>query len=369
MNSAENMEGERILTLSDLVKYPFMPEAADEVRRLDFRIEHLLNPDYEPVLERAEKRIIEALTTNPPEVSYNPHEYSEYVEILSFPAAIVLAAALANDYVKRRYALAEARRAYGFLRTEKEDKIINIAGRFGWRIRALNMQISFTKFDFALNFIDYLKNATLFHEKEWKMVNRLVHGGEVYLSKQDVARLLQEEVRRYIESKINLSVSSKIPEGVLERVEDLKRICSEKIKEAPPEQISSSVIDDAFPPCMRELYSAIKAGRHVSHAGRFALTSFLLNVGMEPEAIIDLFRKSPDFNERIARYQIEHIAGEKGSRTRYTPPKCDTLRTHGLCLGADNLCGRVRHPLTYYLRRAKSFRVGEEERIDEIKEG
>ncbi|MEM3815330.1 MAG: DNA primase large subunit PriL [Candidatus Bathyarchaeia archaeon] len=363
------MEGKIILTLSDLAKYPFMPEAVDEVRKLDFRIEHLLEPDYRPVLERAEKRIIEALTTNPPEVSYDPCAYSEDIEMLSFPVAIVLVAALANDYIKRRYALAEARRAYSILRAEREEKIIEIAARFGWRIRVLNEQVGFTKFDFALNFIDYLKNATLFHEKEWKLVNRLVHNGEVYLSKQDVARLLQEEIRRYVESKIDLSVSSKLPEEILRLVENLKQICSERIKESPLETVPSGVINDAFPPCMRELYGAIKAGRHVSHIGRFALTSFLVNIGMSPDAIIDLFRKLSDFNERITRYQIEHIAGERGSRTKYAPPKCDTLRTHGLCLGSDDLCRRVKHPLTYYLRRARSFKAEEKEKIDELKKG
>ncbi|MEM1506898.1 MAG: DNA primase large subunit PriL [Candidatus Bathyarchaeia archaeon] len=361
------MEGEIILTLNDLAKYPFTPEAANEVKKLDFRIEHLMNPDYRPVLERAEKRIIEALTTNPPEVGYDPHAYSEDVEVLSFPVAIVLVAALANDYVKRRYALAEARRAYEILRTEKEEKIIEIASKFGWRIRALSRQVNFTKFDFAIHFIEYLKNAASFHEKEWKLVNRLVYNGEVYLSKQDVARLLQEEIRRYIESKINLSVGLKVPEEILERVERLRQLCSERMKEAPLEPVPSDVVDDAFPPCMRELYGAVKAGRHVSHVGRFALTSFLLNIGMGPDAIIDLFRKLSDFNERIARYQIEHIAGERGSRTKYTPPKCDTLRTHGLCLGADDLCRRVKHPLTYYLRKTRALRIREKEKMDELK--
>lgn len=35
-----------------------------------------------------------------------------------------------------------------------------------------------------------------------------------------------------------------------------------------------------------------------------------------------------DYSERMTRYQVEHIAGEKGSRTRYIPPKCDTLQAH-----------------------------------------
>jgi len=346
-----------ILALSDIAKYPFIPEAAEVVKRLDFKIENLLEDDYAPILNRAEKRIIEALNTSPPEVSYNPREYREDIEVLSFPVAVILVSSLANEYVKKRYALAEARRAFNLLRMESKDKIVEIARKFGWRIRGVDEKIGFMKFEFAISFIDYLRNITAFHEKDWKMVNRLVIKGEVYLSKHDVARLLQEEIRRYIEAKIDPKVRSIIPEGIIRRIEGLRQVCTEKIREMPSEILhSSGVLSEAFPPCIRQLYEAAQTGRHISHVGRFTLTSFLLHIGMEPNMIVDLFRKSSDFNERMTRYQIEHIAGERGSGTKYTPPKCDTLQTHGLCPGMDDLCKRIRHPLTYYLRKASKKR-------------
>lgn len=324
-----------------------------------------MEDNYAPILERAEKRIIEALTSSPPSVSYNPRKYPEDIEILSFPAAMVLVAALANEYVKKRYALAEARRAYELLRTENEEKIIKIAKKFGWKIRFSNEKIGLMKPDFALSFIDYLRNIRAFHEKGWKLVNRLVFGGEVHLSKQEVARLLQEEIQRYIEVKIDPKIRSRLPEKILRRIEKLKQIYSERMKKIPFEDFSSSgIVNEAFPPCIRDLYKAAQSGQHISHIGRFTLTSFLLRIGMKPDMIIDLFRKSSDFNERMTRYQIEHIAGERGSGTRYTPPKCDTLQTHGLCPGMNGLCKRIKHPLTYYLRKTKSMR---RKKIDESK--
>ena len=66
----------------------------------------------------------------------------------------------------------------------------------------------------------------------------------------------------------------------------------------------------------------------------------------------------PDFNERLTRYQVEHIAGGRGSRTKYIPPRCDTLRTHGVCPSMDDICREVRHPLAYYRRK---LRVAERE--------
>jgi DNA primase large subunit len=75
---------------------------------------------------------------------------------------------------------------------------------------------------------------------------------------------------------------------------------------------------------------------------------------MPVENVVDLFRSFSDYSERMTRYQVEHIAGEKGSRTRYTPPRCDTLKTHGVCADPDALCQKIRHPSSYYRRKAKA---------------
>lgn len=339
----------RILALTDLAKYPFLPETAEEVGKLGFRISNLFEDEYAPVLARAEKRIIESLTTNPPEISYNPSAYKDNVEILSFPAAIALAASIDNEYVKKRYALAEARRSYNLLRKESEEKIIEVAKKFGWRIRLSNEKIGMIKFDFAINFIDFLRNSVLFHQKDWKLVNKFVINGEVYLFKQEIARLLQEEIRRYIEKKISAIDKSLLPEKIFDLTNRIKQAYSEIFREVQIEDFSSfGVSDNAFPPCIMELYKTAQSGGHIPHVGRFTLASFLINIGMSIDSIVNLFRSSPDFNERLTRYQIEHIAGERGSGTKYTPPKCETLQTHGLCPGIDNICKRVKHPLTYY---------------------
>ncbi|MEM1515810.1 MAG: DNA primase large subunit PriL [Candidatus Bathyarchaeia archaeon] len=349
-----------IFTLSDLAKYPFLPEAAEEIKRLNFGIENLLEPNYAPILDRAERRIIEALMINPPEVSYDPYKYDKYIELLSFPVAIIFASATSSDYIKRRFALAEARRAYNLLKVEDDEKILEIARRFGWKIKLSNIRIGLEKFDFSLNFIDYLKNISSFHEKDWKLVNRLVVKGEVYLSKQEIARLLQEEIRRHIESKMDPKVRSLLPDEIIERINSLRKSYAEKISESSftIEDLSSSDVKiEFFPPCIRDLYGAALSGRHISHVGRFTLTAFLLNIGMDPEVIVGLFRRSADFNERMTKYQIEHIAGQRGSMTKYTPPKCDTLQTYGLCPGMNDICKKIKHPLIYYLRKKRGRKV------------
>jgi DNA primase large subunit len=83
---------------------------------------------------------------------------------------------------------------------------------------------------------------------------------------------------------------------------------------------------------------------------RFALTSFLLNIGMNVEGIIGLFRVSPDFDEERTRYQVMHIQGATG--TVYKSPSCDTMVTYGNCVGKEHLCERISHPLGYYRKKA-----------------
>jgi len=343
-----------VLTKSDQAKYPFLLDAAEEVRRLDLRIESLENPELRPVVDRAQDRIEEALRSNPPEVSYRPHE--EGTEIPSFPVAVMLAAASASSYIKRRYALAEAIRAYGLLRAEDEEKIMEIAGVFKWRTRPLRQKVGNRYYDFALFFGDFLRNAGSFREKEWKLVNKPMLEGEVCLTQGEASRLLQEEIRRHIESRLETEIRSMLSDSILERVENLKRKYASHIGRAGFEGFPERVVDIAYPPCVGHLYDAAKSGLHLSHVGRFTLTSFLLRIGMKPADVVNLFRSSADFNERMTRYQVEHIAGDRGSRTKYKPPTCETLKTHGLCPGPDQLCRMIRHPLSYYSRKTRMLK-------------
>jgi len=65
---------------------------------------------------------------------------------------------------------------------------------------------------------------------------------------------------------------------------------------------------------------------------------------------------SSDYNERLTRYQVEHIAGKKGSRTKYVTPSCNTLKTHSVCGNMDDICKRIEHPIRYYLTKLKQLK-------------
>lgn len=346
---AVSLEGKQVLTKHDLAKYPFIKtKASDYMKPLDLQIEELSKPEFGSTLDRAEERIRDAI--NERKVSKQLRKPD--VEISSFPIAVMLVASTADAQLKKTYALAEAKRASELLRDESKENIIEIAKNFNWRIKPPGNGEPF----FRLNFRDFLRNATVFHEKRWKLVNRVLLNGEVHLAQRDVARLLEEEVRRHIEERLGIKVGS-LPQNLTSRVERLRQLFLVKRGKARIEELPKGVIITAFPPCIKALYDATASGGRVSHIGRFALSSFLLNIGMLVEEVVDLFRSSPDFNERLARYQVEHIAGRKGSRTKYIPPRCNTLRTHGVCPAMDETCRTVRHPLAYYRRKLRSIKA------------
>jgi len=325
-------------TKNDLAKYPFLKEAAEYVKTLDLKIEDLASPEFSQILERAKERVEEAILY----AIVSRKLQNEEVEILSFPTAIMLAAATENPFIKRRYALAEAKQAYNDLKFEPKEKILAIAKNFQWKVSTVDAEENIAPYEFKLHFIDYLKNTTTMREKKWKLVNRMLTQGNVYLS---------EEVRRHVEKRLEIKELPKLPQKITEIAEKLKNLTLEKVSKAEMEGIPKTIKRDAFPPCIKALYEAASKGRHISHIGRFTLTSFLVNIGMPIESIIELFKNFSDFNERMTRYQVEHIAGERGSRTRYKPPRCETLKTHGLCTEPDETCKKANHPLIYYKRR------------------
>ncbi len=335
-------------TKNDLAKYPFLKEAAEYVKTLELKIEDLANPELSKILERAKERIEEAILYT----IVTRRTQNEEIEILSFPTATMLAAATENSFIKRRYALAEAKQTYNDLKLEPKEKILAIAENFGCRIFTLNAEEIVTPYEFKIHFTDYLKNVANLRDKKWKLVNRSLIQGNVYLTKNETARLLSEEVRRHIEKRLEIGDLPKMPQRIAETAEALKTLTLEKVSKTEVEGIPKTIRQEAFPPCITALYEAAQKGRHIPHIARFTLTSFLVNIGVPVESIIDLFRASSDFNERLTRYQVEHIAGERGSRTRYKPPKCQTLKTHGICVNSVELCKAVSHPLGFYKRHS-----------------
>lgn len=334
-------------------KYPFLKGAALLLEQLKLSLEELTEPRYRPIFDRGEERVIQAIKNG----VVGDGLPDDLAEFLSFPIAVMLVSMVGDPLLEKRYALAEAVRARVQLENEDEERIVEIAMReFGWRIRTQRREIGGLIYSLGLHFVDYLRNASSFREDKWRLINRVLWDGYVLLTKAEAARLLQVEVEEHVLRLLSRRVESSPPESILERLERIRKILEESRSGMGDLSLPPEVIQEAFPPCIIRSYRMLTGGGRLSHIERFTLASFLVNIGMDPERIVRLFVSASDFDEELTRYQIEHISGLRGSRTRYTPPNCRTMRTHDMCYNPDHLCERVKHPLSYYKKRAFELR-------------
>jgi len=343
----------------DLAKYPFTKEAVEYVKMLDLKIDEFAGPEYLEVIDRAEQRILEALEDGI--IRWNRPKKDD-VEIISFPIAILLVSIIGDDFLKRRYALAEAKRAEELLGIENEEEFLDvIRSSLNWSVKKRTIKSSYIRY--ALSFVDYLRHAPKLQDDDWKLVNQTVTEGDVLLRRDELIRLIREEVQERVQRTIEDSPKIELPAAFIHRIERLSQIVTQRRDSIRLEELPKVTISAAFPPCIKRMYDALLAGQHLSHIARFTLTSFLLTLGMSPEELTKLYTSISDFSETLTRYQVEHIAGKKGSGTKYTPPRCDTLRTHSLCIGADDTCNRIRHPLSYYRRKIRLMKtIGENQK-------
>ena len=340
-----------LLTKLDFAKFPFTLEASSYIRSRNLDPLELTRPELASILDRAMERIRQGVFSGKIAAELT----QEDVDILAYPTALMLISSVGDDRTRRRYALAEAKRAYELLRYENPDKLLQIAtGSFGWDAKIVERDIGDTHFEFALQFATYIRNAARIHDLRWKLVNRVLTEGYVLLPREDFARLLEEEVQaRVLEKTADATVE--LPDELAKRVEPLRASLRARSQHLAADEMPHAVMASAMPPCMRNLLSLLQTSKHISHMGRFAMAAFLLNIGTSEEDLLKMFKAFSDFDERIARYQVEHIAGRRGSRRKYTAPNCATMRTHGVCVNPDELCATITHPLSYYRKKARSL--------------
>jgi DNA primase large subunit len=337
------------LTKLDLAKFPFTSEASEYVKLFKIDLAELTRPELIQILERAMERIKTGVFTGkiPAELT------QEDMDILAYPTALMLISAFGDDRARRRYALAEAKRAYQLLRDEAPEKLLQIAvGSFGWDSKIADRDVGNSHFEFALRFENYVSNSARIRDVKWKLVNRVLSEGYVFLPREDFARLLEEEVQARALERTSISQLT-LPTELEQKVDPLRSMIVARSRKLAADEIPQAAMAAAMPPCMTNLMSLLQSSKHISHMGRFAMAAFLLNIGTDEEELLKMLKSFTDFEDRLARYQVEHIAGKRGSRRKYTAPNCSTMRTHGLCVNPDEICATIVHPLSYYRRKVR----------------
>lgn len=340
------------LTTEDKIKYPFLPEVQRYLDELGFTLDDLVGDFGDKIIERAAERVYSAIYRK----NIPPSSLDYDLEIISFPVALLIVASINDDRLSERYAIVESKRVSKFLSMENSDKILYISNNvLGWNVIPTDVNIWGEKFSFKVHFKFYIKYAPEYRGR-WKLINKPLLHGWVFITKHELVRLIENGIRELVKNKINKSKTliPFIPAPLQKKIDKIKEdwIKQKKKIELKLTDLKSGV--DAYPPCMKALIELQSQGKNLPHSARFALASFLINIGKSVDEVLEIFKGSPDFREDIARYQVEHIAGLRGSRTKYSPFKCDNMKALGLCSWE---CEKIKHPLQYFYLVAKGKKI------------
>ena len=373
--SIEIMREEGI-TREYLPYLPFTHSAKTYIKSHPKPLNDLLDEDkieYHPFVARAIERINESLVgdiTKP--IIDKETKWEE--EFYSYPLTRIFLSYMGDRYLISRYAIKEAKACVDWLRelyTKKgvvktggddsfensvkrvRNLIASVAADLG--IEVMQAKEDVRGYDFELHFSDYIMLSTLLRDVHWKLVNRPMQGGKVMLAAKDLLRLIEEPIRVGVLEGLPHKLSDDVVSLIKKNTKIMRGLneISQKLESMQGHYEMGRGKQSDFPPCMQDAMRLISENVNLPHTLRFALTSFLLNVGWDVDEVVNLFQNSPDFNHKLATYQVSHIAGSSG--TVYTPPSCKTMKTYGNCPGGDRYCINISHPLAYYrkVRRLK----------------
>jgi DNA primase large subunit len=340
-----------MLTLGqdEIAKYPFLADAGQYLKDKGFTLEQFgSDPDLKQLIDKAFERIQVAANGK----IYKSDLIGDHVskegalprEVFSFLLAIVLLKLSGMHTLIKRFALAEARRAEKYL--EKDLANISDESKKELAIRIIDdlFSVQVEKLDnyFVIPVSDYLKHSINFHEREWKLINRHVENGQVFLTPHETVRLIRKELGTYINSKI---INAKTPTMISGFEDSVNKLVSLSKK-----FITFTVTTGEYPPCVKHAIEELEKGENLPHSGRFMLGAFLLSKGQSVEQIAPLFKNAPDYNERVTLYQLNHLAGTSGSGTKYLCPSCEKLKTQDLCFAIPE-CDNIINPLQFGKKR------------------
>ena len=329
------------LGTGDLAKYPFLDEAAEYMHQTYFNLDDLNLPEMSYIVDRASSRIRAEIENGRPDFALERYE----IEILTFLAGILIVKSINSEGLTKKHCLCEALRAEKFLvrdlraQGDLSAKRLLLNKVFAELLKIDVVPSSKHKLMFEVKVTDYLKRSHLFHEQEWKLINRLVHDGRVFLDADETVRLVRAEVTNLLLERIKQMNPTHIPAAI--------KVQAAKIQNSIPRPAHTlSNLPSAYPPCINHALNQMEMGENLPHSARLMLATYMLTLGKDIEEIVSLFKAAPDFNERVSRYQVEHLAGTRGSGIRYSVPSCNKLRNENLCF-ATNQCDGLTNPIQF----------------------
>jgi DNA primase large subunit len=196
---------------------------------------------------------------------------------------------------------------------------------------------------------NYVPIAALLKDASYQLINQNVQNGRVYLLKDNVARLLQEIIRRHIipdrqktggelmELLMKISNLSPIITKISKKMEE-KKLSQIQYN---TENIYENLTYALYPPCIKYILNKATNGVNLTHSERLHIAFFYANTNHTVEETIDVFRTLPDFDEKIARYNVEFSRGIGGKGKKYSVFSCAKLRSIKICKADDKDYGDI----------------------------
>ncbi|WP_291764653.1 DNA primase [Caldivirga sp. UBA161] len=354
-------------SISELTsKYPFTRSGRSIIEEAGVRVSELTSREFEPIIDDA-LSMLEALIKDGEhaKLSFKVREaavsrYIAYALTASMDKRIWRRIAdseskIFSSAVKSSYLSKPNLECLKEIARELELRIIGIGELSSLVTKLLNQQgqvLMPKPFLYAVSIWDYLRNSPR-NDPNWILGTRPIIHGYVLLTQHDAYRIIEETVENKAITMIsklnsNLDLFKPLISSVSDRLK--------AIEEASPQvkyRVTRRVLPKGDPPCIMAIINELKAGGNPSHMARFALATYLLHrcvaegKGREEcvEEVLEPFKHAADYNEKIARYQVEHLAGLRGGRKFYTPPSCQELNSLGLC--PTNLGCGVKNPVQF----------------------
>jgi DNA primase large subunit len=359
-------------------RYPFFTAARETVREADLSLSALVARDA-PAVDRARERVERALTAGTT-AAEEPEAWEPDDELLSYPIARILISLLDDEAAVEKYATAEAATAADRFAADFEtddDGLRSVADVSVSRDEVLaefGIDADPETGDasgggggdggperrrrgpdwYRLPLSTYLTLADADWGDDWRLVNREVSRGKVRVRRSELDRLVEEAVYGRVADGLPFDVRDRNPAlaAALEpAVASVRQLLSAGHAPASGPDV---VEPTAFPPCVTALLARARDGEELPPESRFSLTSFLVALGLDAEAIASTTGLDPETTET----QVEFLRDREGSQ--YPSPSCATMQAYGDCVNRDELCERITHPLSYYGRAVESATVGEE---------
>lgn len=330
---------------SELAKYPFLHDASDYIQETKFDFGEFDRPEMIPIINRAVEKLESELDGK---VYSNLDEHE--IEIMTFLVSLLIIKTIGIEAIAKKCSLFEAMRVEKFLSADLakfrslEKKKLLVQRIFN-ELFKIDIDVDSTSSICKLSVPDYLQRASKMNEQEWKLINRSVKDGYVYLDTDETVRLIRNELSNLIYTRIKKMRIYEVPVLIKSKADELRI----KYADRRIYQNQFSVLE--YPPCIKHALEILNKGENLPHSARFMLATYMLAIGKTEEEVVEIFKNSPDYNEKITRYQVEHLAGKKGSHIKYSVPSCDRLRSEDLCFAIKE-CQNLVNPIQFGRRIA-----------------